>query len=133
MQSANPTVFIVDDDDAVRDSLSLLLELDGLSVEAYTSIEEFTRHYQRPSCGCLILDQHLPVTSGLDFLTSAAGRQLGLPVMMLTGRGDDALRAKAKEAGAAIVLDKPIAEDLLMTTVDRLISASRLEGSKPSA
>ncbi len=118
-------VFVVDDDAAVRDSISLLLELHGLAVETYGSTEEFAAHYERPSRGCVVLDQHLPATSGLDFLMSAAGRRLGLPVVLITGCGDNELRARATEAGAAAYLEKPVAAGVLLEAVDRLVAASR--------
>lgn len=116
-------VFIVDDDDAVRDSLKLLLELHGLNVEDYGSTEDFARHFHRPSRGCVVLDQHLPITSGLDFLTSAAGRQLGLPVILITGRGDDALRARAQDLGVLAYLDKPVTDQALLTAIRGAIAA----------
>src|SRR5579863_3821409 len=60
-------VFVVDDDDAVRDSLKALLEVHGIEVEDYQSTSAFASHYLRPPRGCLILDQHLPVLTGVDF------------------------------------------------------------------
>ena len=89
------TVFVVDDDEAVRDSLKLLLESYGMTVEDYGSTEEFVRHYRPRGRQCLILDQHLPGTTGLDFLASPLGAALGLPVILITGRGDLAIRDRA--------------------------------------
>jgi two-component system response regulator FixJ len=117
-------VFVVDDDDAVRDSLKLLLELHGLAVEDYGSTAEFAACYRPPARGCLILDQHLPVTTGLDFLATAAGRSLGVPVILITGRGDESLRARAMKAGIAAFMDKPVAEPLLIAAVERLIASA---------
>src|SRR4051794_7083388 len=90
---SRPKVFVVDDDDAVRDSIKLLLEVHGIDVEDYESTEAFARHYRRPCRGCVILDQHLPVQTGVDFLNSPAGSRLGLPVILMTGLGDPGLES----------------------------------------
>lgn len=111
------TVFIVDDDDAVRDSLKLLLESYGMVVEDYDSTAEFARRYRPRNRQCLILDQHLPGTTGLDFLASGDGAALGLPVILLTGRGDSALRARAAELGVKVYLEKPVVDDALMAAI----------------
>src|SRR5215217_2532796 len=99
--SAKPRtkVFVVDDDNAVRDSIKILLEVHGLDVEDYDSAGAFARNYRKPCRGCVILDQHMPVLSGVDFLNSPAGRQLGVPVILMTGRGDPGLESRARAAG----------------------------------
>jgi two-component system, LuxR family, response regulator FixJ len=116
--------FIVDDDDAVRDSLKVLLEVDGLDIEDYDSAEAFARYYTKPRRGCVILDQHLPLMTGLDFLMSKVGRSLGIPVVLLTGRGDRALKDRALAAGAAAYMEKPVAEEVLLDTIRRLVGAA---------
>ncbi len=112
--------FVVDDDDAVRDSLKVLLEIHGIEVEDYDSTGAFADHYQKPQRGVLILDQHLPRLTGVDFLNSPAGRDLDIPVILITGRGDPALEERAREAGAAAFLQKPVSERVLLATVARL-------------
>lgn len=111
------TVFIVDDDDAVRDSLKLLLESYGIAVEDYGSTAEFVRHYRPRARQCLVLDQHLPGTTGLDFLASPEGAALGLPVVLVTGRGDNALRSRAAALGVSVYLEKPVVDDALMAAI----------------
>lgn len=120
--SRETTVFIVDDDEAVRDSLQILLELHGHATEIYESTDDFVRHYRRPRRGCLILDQHLPMTTGLDFMASAAGQTLGIPVLLLTGHGDAQLKNRALDVGVAAYLDKPASEQALLTAIDRLLA-----------
>lgn len=115
-----PKVFVVDDDEAVRDSIKVLLEVHGIDVEDYASTGAFVSHYRRPNCGCIILDQHLPVLTGVDFLNSPAGRQLGLPVILITGRGDPELEKRAHAAGVADYLQKPVSERLLIASVERV-------------
>lgn len=117
---SRPKVFVIDDDEAVRDSIKVLLEVHGIAVEDYGSTAEFVRNYRRPRRGCVILDQHLPVLTGIDFLDSPAGRQLGLPVILITGRGDAELEKRARAAGAADFLQKPVSEHLLIATVERV-------------
>lgn len=114
-------VFIIDDDPAVRDSLGLLLEIHGLAVATYGSTDAFIKEYRCPPHGCLILDQHLADTTGLDFLESATGKSLGIPVILITGRGDDSLKARALRSAAAY-FEKPLQEDALVATVARLMS-----------
>jgi two-component system response regulator FixJ len=121
-----PTIkaYVVDDDEAVRDSLKVLLEIHGIEVEDYASAGAFADHYRRPERGVLILDQHLPQRTGLDFLNSPAGRGLGIPVILITGRGDDALEARARAAGAAAYLQKPVSQKVLLATVSRLVDGA---------
>lgn len=113
-------VFVVDDDDAVRDSIKTLLEVHGFEVEEFSSTSEFAKGYRKPPRGCLILDQHLPATTGLEFLGSAAGRELDIPVILITGQGDPKIEQRAREAGAEY-LQKPIAQKLLLNTVERVL------------
>ena len=113
-------VFVVDDDEAVRDSIKLLLEVYGFEVEDYESTDAFARHYRRPCRGVVILDQHLPVTTGVDFLNSPAGSRLGLPVILMTGLGDPGLERRARAAGTADFLQKPVSGRLLLATIARV-------------
>lgn len=113
----NATIFIVDDDEAVRDSLKVLLAVHGLTVEDYESIEAFKRGYQARPRSCLLLDQHLASWTGLEFLACAEGRRLAMPVIMITGQGDRNLRAQARDMGVAAFLEKPVASDLLLSTI----------------
>jgi len=118
-QSTDPIqIFIVDDDDAVRDSMRILLESHGMTVEDFGSTEEFSaRHRPQPN-SCLILDLHLPVVGGLDFLASRTPTDLDIPVILMTGRGDDATRARAKELGAVAFLEKPIDDSDLVDAIN---------------
>ena len=119
-----PKVFLVDDDDGVRDSLRLILEISGFDVEDYGSTAEFVDCASRSPCGCLILDQNLPDTNGLDFLASPAGRDLGMPVIVVTADGSAALRARACELGVAAFFDKPVDSDRLMAVIEQVLGES---------
>jgi two-component system, LuxR family, response regulator FixJ len=119
---AAETVFIIDDDEAVRDSLRLLLEAHAMIVRDFASVPEFLAGTEPRPRGCLILDLHLPVFSGFDFLRRHSNRIDELPVVMLTGRCDPGTRAKAFEAGVAEFLEKPVADDRLIAAVRRALA-----------
>ena len=119
-------LFVVDDDVAVRESLRVLLEAYGMSVEVFPSAEAFLAAYEAHDRGCLLLDQHLQnAKTGLDFLTSEIKTKIDLPVILMTGRGDSELRARALQAGAAGYLEKPVDEDLLLATIEASIAKHR--------
>jgi two-component system response regulator FixJ len=115
-------VYIVDDDEPVRDSLKTLLEAFDLDVRDYASCSDFIDTYDGSGSGCLLLDLHLPVMSGLEFLERHRDRLRGLPVIMITGRGDPATLARAKGAGVAAFLEKPFEEETLIAAIGRLLS-----------
>ena len=116
------TVYVVDDDDAVRDSLKLLLESYGIAVQAFGSTDEFLRGYRPNSHACLVLDQHLPGATGLDFLSSPEGAQLDIPVILVTGRGDPALRARALDAGVFAYLEKPVDDGAIIAAIEQALA-----------
>jgi len=117
-----PTIYLVDDDDAVRDSLVFLLESHGFGVSAFASISEFERAHRARGNACLILDHHLPGTSGLEFLASAKGAALRLPVIVITGGADPTIRARARALGVAAFLEKPIGEAPLLTAIENALA-----------
>jgi two-component system response regulator FixJ len=124
--SATPatTIFVVDDDEPVRDSIKVLLEVHGFKVEDFASTAAFAKSYRKPPRGCLILDQHLPLMTGIDFLRSSAGRELGIPVILVTGQGDPTFEQRARDAGVTEYLQKPIAQKVLLDTVERVMDAA---------
>jgi two-component system, LuxR family, response regulator FixJ len=116
------TVFIVDDDAAVRDSLSILLDAYGLVVEAFDSVAAFRTACPAKRGACLILDQHMPVVTGLEFLASSDGRSLCMPVILVTAHNDKDIRAQADQAGVFAFLAKPVDSDALMAAVNSAIA-----------
>lgn len=116
------TIFIVDDDEAVRDSLKLLLESHGCRVRDYGSTRDFVRDYRKEARQCLVLDHHLPGETGIEFLESDDGAKLRVPVILVTGAGDQALKARATKAGALAYFDKPINDSELVATIFRLLT-----------
>ena len=126
-QGEAATVFVIDDDDAVRDSLKLLLETHAMRVRDFASGPDFLASVGPRPQGCLLLDLNLPVISGLDFLGRFAERLDGMPVLLLTGKGDAATRARAFEAGVSEFLEKPVEDELLIAAVTRALAKDRAQ------
>lgn len=118
-----PTIYLVDDDDAVRDSLAFLLESHGFNVAAFASIADFERVRHTNNFACLILDHHLPGTSGLEFLASAKGAALHMPVIVITGGADPTISARASALGVAAFLEKPVREAPLLAAIKNALAA----------
>jgi len=93
-------IFVIDDDDMVRDYVRLLLELDGRTVEAYTCSEAFLAAYRPGRAGCLVIDLHMPGMSGIELLERLAADGHRLPAIMITGRGDVKTAVQAMKVGA---------------------------------
>ncbi len=110
-------VYIVDDDAAVRDALSLLLETAGLQVASYPDGASFLADIGPGSKGCVLLDMAMPVMSGQQVLAALQQRGIGIPVIFLTGHGDAMMAAKAEETGAVCFLQKPIHGDALIKEI----------------
>jgi FixJ family two-component response regulator len=109
-----PTVFVVDDDEAIRHSLSLLLNSVGLPIECFSSSAEFLEAYDSNRPGCLLLDVRLPVMSGLDLQEKLGSMHSILPIIFLTGHADVPLAVRAMQAGALDFLEKPFNDQELL-------------------
>lgn len=112
-----PTVFIVDDDPAVRDSLSLLCESAGWQVECFASGEDFLAGYRPERPGCLLLDVRMPRMSGPQLHEELGRRGRYLPIIYLTAHGDIPMTVRAIKAGAIDFLTKPVDGALLLEHV----------------
>jgi len=119
------TVFIVDDDEAVRDSLRVLLETHGCSVRAFASGAALLESPPVAVAGCLVLDYHMPQGNGLDLLDELRARQVMLPAILITGLGDPRIASRADEAGVLAVLQKPFPDHVLLDAVERARRAGR--------
>ncbi len=117
LMSSDSTVFIVDDDAAVRDSLALLLESAGLAAETYASAQTFLDAYTADRPGCLLLDVRMPGMSGLELQSVLKQRHIDVPVIFITAHGDVPLSARAFKAGAVDFLEKPVDERALIERV----------------
>jgi FixJ family two-component response regulator len=119
------TVFIVDDDRAVRDSLRDLFESVGLRVEAFASAPEVVQAKLPDAPCCLVLDVRLPGPSGLDFQRELNQRNIVLPIVFLTGHGDIPMSVRAIKAGAVEFLTKPFREQDLLDAVQAALDRDR--------
>lgn len=128
-----PRVYLVDDDEAVRDSLRLLLESYGMEVRDYGSAEGFLREVEQGEKSCLISDLHLPVLGGFDLFRIMRRRRIDLPVILITGGSNKDTTALAIKAGVVAVLEKPVTEEVLMEAVHVGLSVRGTAPSPPVA
>jgi FixJ family two-component response regulator len=118
MKSAQrKTVFIVDDDEDLRDALSMLMRAAGLDTETFATAGEFLQHFVPRSSCCLVLDIRMPGMTGLELQAELHRRRIHLPIIFLTGHGDVPLAVKAMKAGAADFMQKPLDEHRLVVAV----------------
>jgi FixJ family two-component response regulator len=125
MSSTEPTIFVVDDDRSVRDSLRRLFASVGLAVEVFPSAQEFLSRPRPDSPGCLVLDVRLPGLSGLDLQRELARTDAPLPIVFLTGHGDIPMSVRAMKAGAIEFLTKPFREQDLLDAIRQAIERDR--------
>jgi two-component system CheB/CheR fusion protein len=130
--SARPTVFIVDDDEHVRNALRSVLQEDGRIAEAYKDSEAFLQAYRPGNLGCLLVDANLPGMSGLDLLRHLRLAGDALPSVMITGNSDVPMAVQAMKAGADDFIEKPIGYHELMTAIDKAMEHA-LDGAKRAA
>lgn len=116
------TVHIVDDDEAIRQSVDFMLRKAGHSVEAYESGVQFLKTATREMRGCVLLDVRMPEIDGLEVQARLAEQGIMLPVIMLTGHGDVTLAVRAVKAGAIEFLEKPFERTALLAAIDEALN-----------
>lgn len=121
------TVFIVDDDEAVRDSLRWLLEASGYHVACFDSAESFLQNYQINQIGCLILDVRMQGMSGLELQEHLAALQSSLPIVFITGHGDVLMAVSTMKKGARDFIEKPFDQKELLNIVEKMLDYARNE------
>lgn len=119
------TVYVVDDDEAVRDSLQWLLEGSGYRVRGFESAETFLARYDPREVACLIVDVRMPGMTGLELQDSLAERHSPLPVVFITGHGDVPMAVNTMKKGAMDFIQKPFQEEALLSLVDRMFAQAR--------
>jgi two-component system response regulator FixJ len=117
-------VYVIDDDDAVRESMRAVLESFEIDVSDYPSAGDFLERVVAPTNGCMLLDLHMPGMSGLELLEVMRQRGWDLRVIAMTGRSDDLLKERTLRAGVVVLLDKPVGESTLTHALDRAFSCS---------
>jgi FixJ family two-component response regulator len=121
-------VFVVDDDEAVRDALGLLLRTAGLRVDTFESAAAFLKDYRPEQAGCLVLDIRMPGMSGLDLQDELHKRRARLPIVFLTAHGDVPMAVRALKKGASDFIEKPVDQQRLVLAV---LQALREDASSP--
>lgn len=121
----HPTVFVVDDDAAVRDSLRWLLESVGHAVETYASGAEFLDSVEPDRPGCLLLDVRMPGMSGLELQDALQKRSTQLPIIMITAHGDVPMAVRALRAGAFDFIQKPFNDQVLIDRIHDCLAQER--------
>ncbi len=127
MTNSQQTVFIVDDDEGVRDALSMLLDTVGQAYELYSSAPEFLESYDVSKGGCLVLDIRMPRMSGLELQAKLNEKKAMLPVIFITGHGDIAMAVEAMRQGGLDFIRKPFREQDLL---DRINEALDIDAGK---
>jgi two-component system CheB/CheR fusion protein len=123
--AARTSVYIVDDDAALRDAFRGVFEADGRHVEAFASCEAFLKAAVEPRNACLLVDANLPGMGGLELLKELAEKPCPLPAIMITGAGDVAMAVKAMKAGAFDFIEKPVSTERLLACVRAVFEQSR--------
>lgn len=115
------TVFLVDDDASVRKALQRLIRAAGYDVESFPDAAGYLASPAPSLPACIVLDIRMPSMSGFELQSAIAGTSRALPVVFITGHGDEAVRSQALEAGAVDVLFKPIDEEELVSAIEKAL------------
>lgn len=126
-------VFIVDDDPAIREGVTNLLESVGIAAQSYASAEEFKQTWSRENEGCLLLDARLPGISGVEFQEQMRSGGIGLPIIFMTAHGDIPMVRKVMKAGAVEFLTKPFQKEELLHAIDQSFAYDRARRGEEEA
>jgi len=110
-------VFVVDDDQAMRNSLKWLIESVGMHVEIFASATDFIHNYYPGRAGCLLLDVRMPGMSGLELQQHFLENQINIPIIIITGHGDVPMAVRAMKSGAVDFIEKPFNDELLLESI----------------
>lgn len=120
-------VYVVDDDEPMRDSLVWLLESQGFAVQSFPSAERFLEAYREDMCGCLVLDVRMPGMSGLELYERLSARRSALPVIFVTGHGDVPMAVSALKKGAVDFIEKPFNHKEMLLLVAQSLALDRTQ------
>ena len=134
MKTANKgTVYVVDDDEAVRDSLQWLLEGNDYRVRCFESAEGFLTRFDPREIACLIVDVRMPGMNGLELQDELLRRGCTMPLVFITGHGDVPMAVDTMKKGAIDFIEKPFNEVVLRDLVDRMLQKARLDAEHQQA
>jgi two-component system, LuxR family, response regulator FixJ len=122
VSTAEATVFVVDDDPAIRKSLRWLIESVGLQVQTHGSAQEFLDHYDPEAPGCVVLDVRMPGMSGLELQERLREQGAMIPVIVMTAYGDVPMAVRSMKAGALHFFEKPVSDQVLLDHIQRAIA-----------
>jgi FixJ family two-component response regulator len=126
MPVAVPTVFVIDDDDLVRNSIQGMLKSIGLRSQTFGTPQEFLRNKHTDGPSCLILDVRLPGVSGLDFQRELVDAGVRIPIIFITGHGDIPMSVRAMKSGAVEFLTKPFRDQDLLDAINQALDRDRV-------
>ena len=127
---SDQTVYVIDDDDAARDSLAFLFGTADVSVRTYASAAEFLAAAPALKGGCVVTDVRMPQMDGLELLRRLRALDIALPVIVMTGHGDVPLAVEAMKAGAADFFEKPFSDEAMLAAVQRALGRAREERTR---
>jgi two-component system response regulator FixJ len=132
MQTAQPIVYVVDDDHAMVESLSWIIESVGLKIKTYTRANDFLEAYNPDQHGCLLLDVRMPGMSGPELQTklSEVSSYTTLPIIFISGHGDVPLAVRVMKAGAVDFLTKPFNDQVLLESINRALRLDKTNREK---
>jgi FixJ family two-component response regulator len=130
--AGTPTVFVIDDDAAVRASIQGLLKSVGLRSESFGAAQEFLRSKRPDGPSCLVLDVRLPGVNGLDFQRELADAGVRIPIIFITGHGDIPMTVKAMKSGAVEFLTKPFRDQDLLDAIHQALDRDRVTRQQQS-
>jgi RNA polymerase sigma factor (sigma-70 family) len=119
---SEPTVFVVDDDDNIRESLRFLIESVGLKAQTFSSAQSFLENYDPAEPGCVVLDVRMPGMSGLELQDELNAQGIEIPVIIVTAYGDIQMAVRAIKAGAIDFVEKPAGEQALLDQIQKAIA-----------
>ncbi|MGB6348780.1 MAG: response regulator FixJ [Pseudolabrys sp.] len=119
----DPIVYVIDDDDGVRQSLEFLLRTADIDVRGFNSAKLFLEMLPQIKSGCVITDVRMPDITGIDLLRRLKETNIGIPVIVITGHGDISLAVEAMKIGAVDFLEKPFDDELLLASVRSALNA----------
>jgi FixJ family two-component response regulator len=125
MNAVETTVFVIDDDKAVRTAIRNLLESVGIRVETFNSPQDFLKADRKNVPGCLVLDVRLQGISGLDFQKQLAAANIEIPIIFITGHGDIPMTVQAMKAGAVDFLTKPFRDQDFLDAIQKAVERDR--------
>lgn len=125
MTDPQQTVYVVEDDEAVRDSLELLLKSDGKPVSTYENANTFLKDYSEKMAGCIVLDIRMPGMDGMELQKKLNEKHSILPIIFVTGHGDVPMAVDAMKEGAVDFIQKPYREEALLQKIEAALEQDR--------